>query len=107
MGQMAQNTMGSVNMNPVQAAPQNSQGAVCPECNTVNPANAKFCLTCGHKFEAVPAAICPDCGKPIIPGARFCLECGRKLDTPAVCPNCGRELIAGARFCLECGTKIE
>ncbi len=107
MGQMAQNTMGSVNMNPVQAAPQNSQGTVCPECNTVNPANAKFCLTCGHKFEAVPAAVCPDCGKPIIPGAKFCLECGRKLGTPAVCPNCGRELIAGARFCLECGTKIE
>lgn len=106
MGQMAQGTIGSVNMTPV-AQGNVGSSVSCPECATQNPSGAKFCLTCGHKFEEQSASVCPDCGKPVVPGAKFCLECGRKLIVATNCPSCGKELVPGAKFCLECGTKIE
>lgn len=106
MGQMAQNTVGAFDAAVTnQAAPVKQ--VPCPECNTMNPENAKFCLSCGHKFEPASASVCPDCGKPVVPGAKFCLECGRKLTVITNCPSCGKELVPGAKFCLECGTKIE
>src|SRR5579859_7297477 len=48
----------------------------CPNCLTVNPPNAKFCLECGNRL-----AVCPNCGTVNLPTAKFCIECGAPLKT--------------------------
>ena len=52
----------------------------CPNCQTVNPPNAKFCLECGNRL-----VVCPNCGTINLPVAKFCIECGTPL-TPAPTP---------------------
>lgn len=47
----------------------------CPECQTTNPDNARFCIGCGR---ALPR-ICPTCGTANPPTARFCNQCGTPL----------------------------
>ncbi len=46
----------------------------CPNCQTINPPNAKFCLECGNRL-----IVCPNCGTVNLPFARFCIECGTRL----------------------------
>ncbi len=46
----------------------------CPNCQTINPPEAKFCLECGNRL-----VICPTCGTVNLPGAKFCIECGTPL----------------------------
>ncbi len=46
----------------------------CPNCQTLNPINAKFCLECGNRL-----VICPNCGTVNLPVAKFCIECGTAL----------------------------
>src|SRR5579883_2264304 len=46
----------------------------CPNCQTENPANAKFCLECGNRL-----VVCPNCGTVNLPVAKFCIECGTPL----------------------------
>src|SRR5438876_5695327 len=46
----------------------------CPNCQTLNPPNAKFCLECGNRL-----VICPNCGTVNLPFAKFCIECGTAL----------------------------
>ena len=46
----------------------------CPNCQTLNPPNAKFCLECGNRL-----VICPNCGTVNLPIAKFCIECGTAL----------------------------
>ncbi len=57
----------------------------CPNCQTLNPINAKFCLECGNRL-----VICPNCGTINLPVAKFCIECGTALklrgDTNASLP---------------------
>lgn len=101
-GNLAQSTIGSVNMAQPQTA-ATSEGVRCPECGELVPNGAKFCMACGAKMEK--QEVCPACGEPIVKGAKFCLNCGRRL-APGVCPNCGKEVTPGAKFCLECGTKL-
>ena len=48
----------------------------CPNCQTVNPPNAKFCLECGNRL-----IVCPNCGTVNLPAAKFCIECGTSLTT--------------------------
>jgi class 3 adenylate cyclase/tetratricopeptide (TPR) repeat protein len=50
----------------------------CPNCQTENPDNKKFCHECGAKL----ILICPQCGGEILPSDKFCGECGHKLDFP-------------------------
>ena len=47
----------------------------CPKCDFENPAEAKFCVECGNKFE-MP---CSACGFGNLPSFKFCSECGEKL----------------------------
>ena len=47
---------------------------ICPNCQTTNPATAKFCLECGKRL-----VICPNCGTVNVPLAKFCIECGTAL----------------------------
>jgi len=46
----------------------------CPNCQTINPPNAKFCLECGNRL-----IVCPNCGTVNPRTARFCIECGTRL----------------------------
>ncbi len=46
----------------------------CPNCQTINPPAAKFCLECGKRL-----VICPNCGTVNVPLAKFCIECGTAL----------------------------
>ena len=50
----------------------------CPQCQADNPDQAKFCLECGTKLQA----ICPECGTTLPPRAKFCFECGCKIGAP-------------------------
>lgn len=104
MNNMAQTTIGSVNMSQSQDN-KNSDNMICPTCGEKLPPNAKFCLNCGTKVELEQQQICPECGHQIVKGAKFCLNCGKKL-VDEVCPNCGKQIAPGAKFCLECGTKL-
>ena len=103
---LANQTMGSVaSAVPAGVETGNAQqGVACPGCGRINPADAKFCLECGQKFEQ--GVVCPSCGHVNPAGAKFCLECGAKIGAPK-CPNCGTELPEGTKFCLNCGTKIQ
>lgn len=84
---------------------QPAQTTKCPKCGNSLPANAKFCLECGTKIEALAdnEMICPKCGQKT-PKGKFCMECGQPLANR--CPNCGAEVPQGGKFCLECGTKL-
>ena len=46
----------------------------CPNCQTINPPQAKFCLECGNRL-----VVCPNCGTVNLPFAKFCIECGTAL----------------------------
>ncbi len=46
----------------------------CPNCQTLNPPNAKFCLECGNRL-----VVCSNCGTINLPFAKFCIECGTPL----------------------------
>ena len=47
----------------------------CPQCQTDNPEQARFCLQCGARL----AVTCPSCGTELPPDARFCFHCGATL----------------------------
>ncbi|MBV8694261.1 MAG: AAA family ATPase [Ktedonobacteraceae bacterium] len=46
----------------------------CPNCQTINPLNAKFCLECGNRL-----VVCANCGNINVPFAKYCIECGTAL----------------------------
>ena len=50
-------------------------GVTCANCQTGNPASAKFCQGCGSGL-APKVAHCTECGGELAPGARFCPGCG-------------------------------
>jgi membrane protease subunit (stomatin/prohibitin family) len=85
-------------------ASQAQPTAKCPNCQTDNPAGAKFCASCGTAM-APPQVKCANCSADNPSGAKFCAACGTAL-APAVahCTNCGEELAPGAKFCASCGT---
>ena len=47
----------------------------CPNCQTLNPIEAKFCMNCGKSLNIA----CNQCGKENPPQAKFCINCGSKL----------------------------
>ena len=60
----------------------------CPQCDTENREQARFCAGCGTKL----AIVCPQCGTELLTGVRFCDACGtlvggRPQDTPAAAPD--------------------
>jgi len=47
----------------------------CPECQSANPADARFCNKCGSQLEIA----CPNCSKANPPDSNFCNGCGHNL----------------------------
>jgi hypothetical protein len=60
----------------------------CPECETLNRADARYCKQCGTAL-VVPSVVIPATDAQRI-----------------VCANCGALLRANARFCARCGQSI-
>lgn len=105
MGEMMKGFNTGMPSAPAETVQQQSEGIKCPNCGSVIPANAKFCLECGMKMETLAEneMICPACGQKT-PKGKFCMECGQPLVNR--CPNCGAEVPQGGKFCSECGTKL-
>jgi membrane protease subunit (stomatin/prohibitin family) len=79
----------------------------CPDCKKQIPADAQFCLYCGH--QVLVFAQCVSCGKNIPPGAKFCPRCGTGTSmTPQKkrCAKCGFENLYNATFCNQCGERL-
>jgi membrane protease subunit (stomatin/prohibitin family) len=79
----------------------------CSDCTNTIPADARFCLFCGH--QQVVLLQCNNCGKNLTPGAKFCSRCGHRADEKPVariCSHCQNENLPGAKFCDNCGQKI-
>ncbi|MCC7361357.1 MAG: AAA family ATPase [Anaerolineales bacterium] len=51
----------------------------CANCQTDNPANARFCFNCGHAL----ARRCANCQAELAAGARFCSNCGHPVEAVA------------------------
>ena len=49
---------------------------VCPRCETVNPMDARLCVSCGEKLREP----CVRCGALNLMKASYCHECGASLD---------------------------
>lgn len=49
-------------------------GVTCASCETVGPAGARFCASCGTQLPV--ARFCTGCGVELAAGARFCGSCG-------------------------------
>lgn len=52
----------------------------CPNCQTKNPDEARFCSNCGTALSLN----CTHCGTSLQPGARFCHNCGQPVSTAPV-----------------------
>jgi len=72
--------LASLSATPAVAVADQESGQACHGCQTVNPAGAKFCSSCGNSL----ANACPECGVEAAPEARFCLSCGHQLSGEAV-----------------------
>jgi serine/threonine protein kinase/tetratricopeptide (TPR) repeat protein len=49
----------------------------CPNCQTENPEDAKFCINCGQSLQT--EITCPSCGETSPAGSKFCKKCGHSL----------------------------
>ena len=79
----------------------------CPECRNEIPADAKFCLYCGHQQLVIRQ--CTNCNKNLTANAKFCSRCGHPAEekpAPKFCGECGGENLADAKFCSSCGEKL-
>lgn len=81
------------------------QKVPCPSCNTLNDADAAFCITCGTSLKTSSEAknntegiICPVCKAMNDADAGFCTSCGEKLkkETVPEVPKPVRDVSAAA-----------
>lgn len=77
----------------------------CPYCQTANPAQARYCMGCGHSL--VNGIVCAKCDTLLPPYARYCFHCGTVLVLPNYgCPHCGAAVQPGQAFCGSCGNSV-
>ncbi|NLO18296.1 MAG: zinc ribbon domain-containing protein [Ignavibacteria bacterium] len=60
---------------------------LCPQCQTINKADASFCKECGFRFEKTHME-------------------AEYREVFVDCSNCGAENPVGSKFCTVCGTKL-
>ncbi len=68
---------------------------ICPNCGAALEDGAKFCVICGAKLEAEPAAAAPEVRQEAPAAAQA-----------AVCPKCGAPRQGTESFCMFCGTPL-
>ncbi len=54
----------------------------CPQCQTDNPDNKKFCRACAARLVLA----CPQCGAEVLPNDKFCGDCAHDLTKPVATP---------------------
>jgi hypothetical protein len=56
---------------PAEATPAPPTGPTCSACGRANPAERRFCISCGERLPAAPPAVAPDRapGSPPVPGS--------------------------------------
>ncbi len=89
------------------STPAATDAAECLECHNKIPADAKFCLYCGHQQLVIRQ--CTNCNKNLTANAKFCSRCGHPAEekpAPKFCGQCGGENLADAKFCYSCGEKL-
>lgn len=59
-----------------------------------------------NKGKTSNARICPNCQTQNEVEDKFCKNCGADLLTKKVCASCGKELDKDEKFCGNCGTKV-
>lgn len=68
---------------PAGSAPGTASAAAaavtCPKCQASNPAQARFCASCGAPVH-IASRICPGCQTSLGADAKFCPGCGRAVD---------------------------
>jgi rRNA maturation endonuclease Nob1 len=64
----------------------------CPNCQTDNPENARFCFNCGFAL----ALECTHCGTSFPAAAKFCLNCGQPTNTGQA-PPAEQQPFAGSK----------
>lgn len=75
-----------------------ADGWLCPVCNGMNDASAKYCTFCGTvRPEPEPEEDEPLFSEP---------EPEEPEPKTLRCPSCGAEMELGMRFCTKCGTKL-
>lgn len=57
----------------------------CPACQTILPADARFCNVCGTPVS--PPMTCARCDQPVKPGQKFCMACGAPIVPSATGPE--------------------
>jgi membrane protease subunit (stomatin/prohibitin family) len=100
MGNMMGNAMGGAMAGGLAGG---AQQKACPHCNAPNPANGKFCSSCGKEMTVAMMA-CPKCNAQIPAGSKFCPSCGTNTQG-SNCVKCNAKLQPGAKFCPECGSQ--
>ena len=93
----------SVMMSSFGANAATENQVICPNCQSVNSKDTKFCGNCGSPLTAT----CPNCGAEVAPDTKFCNQCGSPMTEPDnTCPNCGASVAPDAKFCNECGNPM-
>ena len=94
-----------------QFAPQQASAAQnmqkCPSCGQQIPAEAQFCLFCGHQLLVISQ--CVKCKENLPPFAQFCPKCGQAASTEPQkkqCGRCGFQNLYNAVFCNQCGERL-
>ena len=95
-----------------QFAPQQQAAAAqsmqkCPSCGQQIPAEAQFCLFCGHQLLVFSQ--CVKCKENLPPFAQFCPKCGQAASTEPQkkqCAKCGFQNLFNAVFCNQCGERL-
>lgn len=77
----------------------------CPQCQTPNPPNAKFCVGCGAPLAMETTPVAETTTTPQVETATT------PTTTPAqdykLCPSCNQKNKLDAKFCIICGHKFE
>ncbi|MCC8110769.1 MAG: zinc ribbon domain-containing protein [Ruminococcus sp.] len=74
---------------------------VCPNCGATKAGDAKFCTTCGYRYEKSDA-VSTEAETPVdteTTNAAAATE-------PKTCKSCGAEIPEGNKFCVKCGEKV-
>ena len=72
----------------------------CSSCGHDNPADAKYCASCGAQLAAEGQLNCPQCRQANSSDAGFCSNCGAVLAKG--CPSCSRQDDRNGIFCRWC-----
>lgn len=88
---------------PIGMAHRQEAFIYCPNCNSKNTSDSKFCNSCGENLGSKKVR-CIKCNVEIEENSLFCNICGAPQKLKC---KCGAELAPNDKFCSVCGEKVE